>query len=155
MVNVPADCPSSVTIPCSHVPAVRPLVSSRPTQRTASAFHVSERAQVAGVVDPQARSQSPALPLDWATPSREIETFTGSVLPGLTVTWPLEEIGGANRVASVTRLTLTSNPAPAEFWLASVAVHVTCVVPTANVDPEAGQHETLGDGSTTSVAVGG
>jgi hypothetical protein len=55
--------------------------------------------------------------------------------------------------ATVSRTT-TENESVALLLLASVAVQVTCVVPMANVVPLAGVQDTLGDGSTASVAVG-
>ena len=64
---------------------------------------------------------------------------------------------GRVRVGGVTLdcgLTVTVNVAVAVLPALSVAVQVTVVVAIANVDPEAGKHETGSVPSTTSVAVG-
>jgi hypothetical protein len=49
-------------------------------------------------------------------------------------------------------VTVTSKLFEAELPLESVAVQVTFVVPIANVEPEAGLHLVVGDGSAVSVA---
>jgi hypothetical protein len=48
--------------------------------------------------------------------------------------------------------TRTVNESVAVFPAASVAVHVTVVAPIGNVDPDAGEQETRGLGSTSSRA---
>jgi hypothetical protein len=81
-------------------------------------------------------------------------TVTGTIAPfggqskdGLTLAEP--NTGG------VTSPTVTVNDDGAEmFPAASFAVQVTVVVPTANVEPEAGTHVMVGVGPTASVAVG-
>src|SRR5690349_1439917 len=53
------------------------------------------------------------------------------------------------------RVTVTSNDALDSLPLASVAVHVTFVVPRSNAEPLAGMHPTTGLGSMSSTAVTG
>ena len=61
----------------------------------------------------------------------------------------------ADKVIGETKVTVASKLAEVWFPVASVAVHVTFVVPTGIDEPLAGTHETSGEGSTRSVAVGG
>jgi hypothetical protein len=53
-----------------------------------------------------------------------------------------------------TKATVTVKPADVLFPVASVAVQVTGVAPTAKTEPDAGAHATLGFGSAESPAVG-
>src|SRR4051794_9426586 len=57
-------------------------------------------------------------------------------------------------VGGVVSVTVTVNEADAVLPLESVAVHVTVVAPSANVEPEGGRHETGTGPSTRSYAVG-
>jgi hypothetical protein len=62
---------------------------------------------------------------------------------------------GTVRAGGVVSTTRTGNVAEAVLPLASVAVHVTVVVPRAKVEPEGGAHATaIGPGSMASLAVG-
>lgn len=54
---------------------------------------------------------------------------------------------------AVVSCTVTVNDPDELLFAASVAVHVTVVVPSGNVLPEAGEQLTTGDGSRSSVAV--
>ena len=61
---------------------------------------------------------------------------------------------GAGGEGAATALTMTLK-VPVPVWpIASVAVQVTAVVPTANVEPEAGSHATASTPPCSSAAVG-
>src|SRR3954451_21314268 len=60
---------------------------------------------------------------------------------------------GRCNVGAVVSRTVMLNDCVAVFPLRSVAVHCTAVVPTAKLEPDAGVHATVGDGSVSSVAV--
>ena len=60
-------------------------------------------------------------------------------------------VPGSVMLGSVLSPTTTSNESLAALPVASVALQVTVVVPSGNVEPEAGAHETTGAPSTASV----
>ena len=59
---------------------------------------------------------------------------------------------GTVTTGGVVSCTVTWNDADDELPCVSVALHVTVVVPNANVDPDAGTHEKLATASSGSVA---
>src|SRR5438309_2163823 len=62
---------------------------------------------------------------------------------------------GTDNTGAVVSRTVTRKVAGCEaLWDASVAVQVTVVVPSGNVEPDADEHITTGAASTASVAVG-
>jgi hypothetical protein len=61
---------------------------------------------------------------------------------------------GGVSVGAVVSRTVTENVTELLLPLASVAMHRTVVAPSAKVVPEAGEHATVGFGSTLSLAVG-
>ncbi len=84
-------------------------------------------------------------------------TITGTVRPlGWTTSSPSPASGADHdtRIACAGDVTVTSKVALAALPDASVAVHVTVVVPTGNTEPDAGSHATTGAGSVSSTAVG-
>jgi hypothetical protein len=63
------------------------------------------------------------------------------------------KLAGMVRTGGVISLTVTGKLPLLEFPAASVAVHITRVVPSANSESEEGLHTTEGFGSSASVAV--
>ena len=78
------------------------------------------------------------------------ENFTGMVDPDLKAALPSTEIGAARPDHAT--WTVTVNDLCAVLPDASVAVHVTVVVPSGTTAPEATLHATRGSGSARSVA---
>jgi hypothetical protein len=77
------------------------------------------------------------------------EYVTAAVAPLVVVVMS----AGTIRLGAVVSLTVTVNVAVALLPAASVAVQVTVVLPSANMEPEAGRHTTV-VGETVSTAVG-
>src|SRR5579864_3758752 len=105
-------------------------------------------------VDPEAGSQVTG------TVSPPSSVAVGGVNVTAAPSWLVESTvmsaGGADKVRSLS-LTVTLKELDTGELMSSlsVAVHVTCVVPMANVDPEAGSQVTGTVSPPSSVAVGG
>src|SRR4051812_28407894 len=117
-------------------------------------FCHSARTARAAPAPSQSAAQSHTSPLRSSSPLRVRRNFTGTVRPFDTGTTRPSPTGSSKMAPSRRSVTATENEALEWLPLASVAVHVTVVVPTANVEPEAGAQPTHGEPSTTSRAEG-
>src|SRR5439155_24034932 len=132
-------------------PAPRPSVDRWPIQRP---FDWTSRSVVMTGAPPS-HGLTVNIPSPPATgwPPRSSWTLTGTVREPLT-TMPADAPTGASQIAWASG-TWAANESDELLPESSTAVQFTVVSPTGMIEPDAGEHDTDGDASTMSLAVGG